>query len=206
MDVESPEGGAALVERAPSQAAVSTGAARWMTRLAAVAALLFFLATAFRSGWTRVETDFPNYYTAAVCVRKGLPLRNFYDWTWFQRQMNFAGVEQQLGGYSAHTPLTELPMIPLAGFPFQEAKRIWLAVNLGLLGGTVWLLTRLTQFRVEQLTLLMFLGFGSLYSNFLYGQYYVCLLFLLTLALYCLERGKPAACGFLCGVAFALKL
>jgi Glycosyltransferase family 87 len=177
-----------------------------LTRLAAVAALVFFSATAFRSGWTRVETDFPNYYTAAVCVRKGLPLRNYYDWTWFQRQINFAGVEQQLGGYPPHTPLTPLPMVPLAGFPYQTAKRIWLVCNLGFLAATVWLLARLTGFSVEQLTLLTFLGFGALYSNFLYGQYYVFLLFLTTLAFYCLERGKSAACGFLCGVTFGLKL
>jgi hypothetical protein len=111
-----------------------------LTRLAALAALLFFLATAFRSGWTRVETDFPNYYTAAVCVRKGLPLRNYYDWTWFQRQINFAGVEQQLGGYPPHTPLTPLPMIAFAGFPYQTAKRMWLVCSLGFLAATVWLL------------------------------------------------------------------
>src|SRR5690349_18126143 len=41
----------------------------------------------FQRGWNRAETDFPNYYTAAVLVRKGEKLRNYYDWTWFQRQM-----------------------------------------------------------------------------------------------------------------------
>jgi hypothetical protein len=177
-----------------------------LTRLAAAAAIVFFLATAFRSGWRRVETDFPNYYTAAACIRQGLPLRNFYDWTWFQRQINFAGVEQQLGGYPPHTPLTALPIVPLAGVPFQEAKRIWLVFNLGCLAATIFLLVRLTGISLEHLVLLTFLGFGALYANFLYGQYYVFLLFLLTLAFYCLERGKPATCGFLCGVTFALKL
>jgi hypothetical protein len=177
-----------------------------LTRLVAAAAIVFFLATAFRSGWRRVETDFPNYYTAAVCIRQGLPLRNFYDWTWFQRQINFAGVEQQLGGYPPHTPLTALPIVPLAGFPFHEAKRIWLVLNLGCLAATIFLLARLTGFAAEQLVLLTFLGFGALYANFLYGQYYVFLLLLLTLAFYCLQRGKPGTCGFLCGVTFALKL
>jgi Glycosyltransferase family 87/WD40-like Beta Propeller Repeat len=52
----------------------------------------------------------------------------------------------------------------------------------------------------------MFLGYGSLQSNFRLGQYYVFLLFLLTLAFYCLDRGKSAAGGFFCGVAFGLKL
>jgi len=177
-----------------------------ITRLAAAAAIVFFLGTAFRSGWRRVETDFPNYYTAAVCIRKGLPLRNFYDWTWFQRQMNFAGIEQQLGGFPPHTPLTAVPMAPLAGFPFQVAKRIWLVFSLGFLAASIWLLRRIIGFRMEHLILLSFLGFGALYSNFLYGQYYAFLLCLLTLAYYCLEREQPAASGFLCGVTFGLKL
>jgi hypothetical protein len=177
-----------------------------ITRLAALAAIAFFLATAFRSGWRRAETDFPNYYTAAVLVRKGLPVREYYDWTWFQRQMNYAGIERQLGGYAPQTPLTALPLVGLTGFPPQKAKRIWLLLNLGFLGATVWLLTRLTELRWEQMTLLAFLGFGSLYSNFLYGQYYVFLLFLLTVAFYCLDNENPAASGFLSGVAFGLKL
>src|SRR5580692_5440753 len=66
----------------------------------------FFLATSFRQGWTRVETDFPNYYTAAVLARHHMPLPRFYDWRWFQRQMNYTGTERQLGGYIPQTPLT----------------------------------------------------------------------------------------------------
>jgi len=100
--------------------------------LLAFLALLIFLATSFRAGWTRSETDFPNYYTAAWLVSRGAPLRNYYDWTWFQRQMNYAGVERQLGGYIPQTPLTMVPMIGLASFPPQTAKRIWLMLNIGL--------------------------------------------------------------------------
>jgi hypothetical protein len=177
-----------------------------ITRLAVVAAIVFFLATAFRSGWRRSETDFPNYYTAAVLMRKGFPVREYYDWTWFQRQMNYAGIERQLGGYQPQTPLTALPLVGLASFAPQTAKRIWLALNCGFLGVTVWLLARVTGFRVEQMVLLAFLGFGSLYSNFLYGQYYVFLLFLLTLSFYSLDKRKAATSGFVSGMAFGLKL
>jgi Glycosyltransferase family 87 len=77
---------------------------------------------------------------------------------------------------------------------------------LGFLGATVWLLSRVTGFRVEQMVLLAFVGFGSLYSNFLYGQYYVFLLFLLMLAFYFLDRGWLAASGLVSGLAFVLKL
>lgn len=177
-----------------------------LTRLAAMAAIILFLATAFRSGWRRTETDFPNYYTAAVLMHKGMPVRKYYDWTWFQRQINFVGVERQLGGYQPQTPLTALPLIGLAHFPVQTAKQIWLVANFCFLGATIWMLAQITGFRLEQMTLLGFLGFGSLYSNFLYGQYYIFLLLLLTAAFYCLHLRKFGASGFVSGMAFALKL
>jgi hypothetical protein len=175
-------------------------------RALALVMLAVFLATSFRKGWTRNETDFPNYYTAAVLVRQGAPLRDYYDWTWFQRQMNYAGIEHQLGAYVPQTPLTMLPIVPLAGFPVQTAKQIWLAFNLVFLAATLWMLSKATQIRIEHIAILMFLGYGSLQSNFRLGQYYIFLLFLLTLAFYCLDRGKSAGSGFLCGVAFGLKL
>jgi hypothetical protein len=169
-------------------------------------AFLIFLATTFRAGWTRQETDFPNYYTAAVLVWKGAPLHNYYDWTWFQRQMNYAGIEHQLGGYIPQTPLTMLPIVPLAGLAPQTAKRIWLLFNLAFLAATIRLLSGATRFGVEMVALLAFSGWGSLHSNFLLGQYYVFLLFLLTLAFYRMHRGQAFAAGFALGIACALKL
>src|SRR5215813_2364780 len=98
-----------------------------LVRLGASLAFAYLLVTSFWGGWTSEETDFPNYYTAAVLVRQNQPLRNYYDWTWFERQMNYAGFER-LGAYTPHTPLTMLPVVPLAAFPPQVAKRIWLVL------------------------------------------------------------------------------
>jgi hypothetical protein len=177
-----------------------------MTRFVALAASAVFLATTFRAGWTRAETDFPNYYTAALLVRKGAPLHKYYDWTWFQRQMNYAGIENQLGGYIPQTPLTMLPILGIAGWKPQIAKRIWLIFNLGFLAATFWLLSQVTRFSMAQVALLAFLGYGTLHINFLLGQYYVFLLFLLTLAYYGLKQERAGLTGFLLGTAFALKL
>lgn len=165
-----------------------------------------FLATSFRAGWNRAETDFPNYYTAAVLVRKGQPLHRYYDWTWFQRQINYTGIDKQLGSYIPQTPLTMLPMVPLAGFTPQTAKRIWLIFNLLFLGGAIALLARITRFSMSELTLLAFAGYGTLHRNFLLGQYYVFLLFLLVLAFYLLSRNNRYGGGFVFGTACALKI
>jgi Glycosyltransferase family 87 len=179
---------------------------RSILRLAGLGALLLFLLGGFRPGWMQAETDFPNYYTAAVAVRAHLPLHNYYDWTWFARQMNYAGNGTQLGAYSPQTPLTMLPMVPLAGFPPQTAKRIWLVCNLLFLAATVWMLSQITKFSFETIWLLAFCGYSSLRINFLLGQYYVFLLFLLTLAFYFLDRQHPWLGGVTTGIAFALKL
>ena len=175
-------------------------------RLAALVTFAIFLGTSFLTGWTKSTTDFPNYYTGAVLVRQGQPLRKFYDWTWFARPMNSAAKRAELGTYSAQTPLTMLPMVPLAGFPPQRAKQIWIGCNLILLGAAIWLMSRMTRVRLESIWLLAFCGFYSLRNNFVLGQYYVFLLFLLTLAFYCIRGRKSWLSGVLSGIAFGLKL
>jgi len=175
-------------------------------RLAVVFTFVFLLATAFRTGWTTPETDFPNYYTAAKLVREGQPLRPYYDWTWFARQMNYAGNGMQLGAYTPQTPLTMLPIVGLAGLPPQRAKQIWLILNLFFLAATAWLLSRVSRFSFETIWVLAFCGYFSIRTNFLYGQYYIFLLLLLTLTYYFLHRGNLLSSGLLAGIAFGLKL
>src|SRR5581483_7114629 len=172
----------------------------------AVCGVSYFLCTDFRRGWMQNTTDFPNYYTAARLVRSGEHLRDFYDWTWFQRQMNYSGIERQLGAYTPQPPLTMLPMLPLAGFPLQTAKRIWLVFKLVFLGSTVWLLSKIGRLRIEHIVLLALAGYTSLRTNFLLGQYYVFLLFLLTLSFYLIACKKTISSGVVAGAAFALKL
>lgn len=178
----------------------------WAARLAAVVGFAAVLSMAFRTGWTRISTDFPNYYTAAVAVRHHDPLPNLYDWTWFARQMNYAGIENQLGGYVPQSPATMLPLVPIAGFPPLTAKRIWLVANLILLLAVIGILSRLTGVRWEYLVLLLLCGYRSLMTNFIYGQYYILLLFLLTLTLDSFARNRDGLSGFLSGATFALKL
>jgi hypothetical protein len=134
-------------------------------------------------------------------VRKGEPLRNFYDWMWFQRQMNYAGIERQLGGYIPQAPAAMLSILPIARFPSQTAKRIWLVANLAFLAGTLWLLSRITRFGLADIVLLAVAGYGSLHMNLLLGQYYIFLPFLLTLAFYLLNRNSGFSGGFVLGIA-----
>jgi hypothetical protein len=177
-----------------------------MLRLVALGCLLIFLSTGFRRGFEQDVTDFPNYYTAAVLIRKHAPLRKFYDWTWFAREMDRAGLGTRIGSYTPQTPLTMVPMIPFAGLPVQRAKQVWLVFNLAFLAITLWMLSRVTGRSVLLLWIITFFGYYALNANFFLGQYYVFLLLLLTLTVYSLQRDQPWAAGALAGLAFALKL
>ncbi len=180
--------------------------ARLIPRIAGILAFAWFLYDAVRPGWTRPSSDFPNYYTAATLVRTHQPLRRYYDWPWFQRQMHFAGIDHQLGGYIPQTPLTMMPFVPLSFLSPQNARRIWLLLNLFFLGASLWLLARMTGFGFAELWLLAFLGYPALRANIVLGQYYLFLLAIITLAAFCLLRKRDFATGVLLGAAFALKL
>ena len=178
-------------------------------RIAKVIAVIGFIvvvSAALRTGWTRISTDFPNYYVGAVAARDHDSLRDLYDWTWFARKASYAGIDNQLGGYVPQSPATMLPLIPIAGFPPLTAKRIWLVVNLILLLAAVGILVRMTGVRWEYLIILLLCGYRSLMTNLIYGQYYILLLFLLTLTLDTFWRRRDSLSGFLCGATFAIKL
>jgi hypothetical protein len=174
--------------------------------LGVVSIAIVFFATSFRKGWTHVETDFPNYYTAAVLARHHEPLPRYYDWTWFQRQMNYTGTEKQLGGYIPQTPLTMLPLLPLSGLAPQHAKQAWLALNLILLGICTVLIARLMQISAGIVLLIAFAGYASLAANFLLGQYYVLVMLFLTMGVWSLIGGREFVGGFCLGVICMLKL
>src|SRR6185437_8970877 len=90
--------------------------------------------------------------------------------------------------------------------PVQAAKRVWMTFSLMCLIATFWLLSRMTRFRMAEISLLCFLGYGTLHFNFLYGQYYVFLLFLFVLAWYAIQKGREGSSGLIFGTIFALKL
>jgi len=153
-----------------------------------------------------METDFPNYYTAAVLVKKRAPLRDFYDWVGFQRQIHYAGIDHQLGGYIPHTPVTMLPFLPLTAFSPQRAKQVWLVLQLALLASSILLLARISRLSGLQVFVLCLLSYSALSANFRLGQYYIFVLWLLVTGFYCLLRGRETAGGALLGLIFALKL
>src|SRR6266404_7431273 len=95
----------------------------------AVAALLLFALAALVlirgiiPTWSKVDTDFPNYFTAAKIVADGGQTEKLYDDAWFQEQMHRYRTGT-IGKFSPFPPPTALLLLPLASFTELTALRI----------------------------------------------------------------------------------
>jgi hypothetical protein len=168
------------------------------------AAMLFW--NAIRPAWRLLDGDFPNYYTAALLVRKQQALHLFYSWPWFQRQITEAGFGLKMGGYIPQTPLTMLPLIPVSFLPPERARQVWLVLNILFLAVSLVLIARTTRLRFAAVWLIALCSYPALRSNLLSGQYYLLLLALLAFCAYCMDRGHDGMAGVAAGMAAALKL
>ncbi|WP_433966603.1 glycosyltransferase 87 family protein [Tunturiibacter gelidiferens] len=155
--------------------------------------------------WDTLNTDFPNYYLTASLVHEGYDTSRVYEWPWLQRQKDHRDIDQRLVGMVPITPFSTLIIYPLTSLPVLTAKRCWLILNLGLLVATLSILRRLTRHPWRHLSLVAALSF-PLRVNFLFGQYYVLLLFLLTLACWLYICQKRFLAGIAVGFATGLKV
>jgi hypothetical protein len=139
-------------------------------------------------GWHRLNSDFPNYYLVARLLREGFSLDRIYDWVWLQRIKDHWGLDQPLVGFAGLTPLSALPILPVAALATLTAKRFWIVANLLFLLGTVETLQRATQLGRRRIWILSLLAVIPLRSSFLLGQMHILVLFLLALAFFFLSR------------------
>ncbi|MGA8273583.1 MAG: glycosyltransferase family 87 protein, partial [Candidatus Sulfotelmatobacter sp.] len=167
--------------------------------------LAIFAGSGFRPAWRTLNTDFPNYYLAASLYHRGIPLDRVYEWIWFQRQKDYASIQQPLVGFVPNPPICVLPVLPLSRLSPLAAKRVWLILNLGFLLLALGLLHRVTKLAWRRAALITLLCITPLRANFLFGQYYVLLLLLICAAYYCSRLGHRFTSGLLLSAAASLK-
>jgi len=180
----------------------STASAEW------ILAILLIAVCGGRTllhAWQSVNTDFPNYYLTARLVHEKADTTRIYEWTWLQRQKDHRSIDQPLVALGAVTPISTLAVYPFAGFAPLAAKRCWLVLNVALLLWTIYLLANLTGLPRRRIVLLAAVSI-PLWRNLLYGQYYVPLLFLLSLACLLYRREKNVLSGLVVSIAIALKI
>src|SRR5271157_4772347 len=151
----------------------------WAEYLLLTFLLGLFLFRGFLPAWRSLNTDFRNYYVAARLYREGSSLLRVYNFTWFQRQKDHAGMGQFLVGFVPDTLLSALPIVPLAGLPPLTAKRVWLVINGGLLALSALVLVQITRLGGRRILIVMFLAVEPLAKSFLFGQMHLLVFFLL---------------------------
>jgi hypothetical protein len=170
--------------------------------------VLFALACGGRTlvqAWQTLNTDFPNYYLVSRLVHEKADTTRIFEWTWLQRQKDHHAIDQPLVGIPAVPPISTLAVYPFAGLKPLAAKRCWLALNAVLLIGTIYLLSQLTGLPYRRIALVAAFSL-PLYANLLYGQYYLLLLFVLTLACWLYVHERRFLSGIAIAVAAALKI
>ncbi len=157
------------------------------------------------AAWKTLNTDFPNYYLTARLARQKSETSRIYEWIWLQRQKDHQDIDQRIVGLVAVTPFSSLAVWPFAAMPPLAAKHCWLILNIALVVAVAVLLRSLTRQPWRRILLVAALSV-PLNRNFLYGQYYVSLLFVFTLACWCYVHQKRFLSGVLIGLGFGLKL
>ena len=155
--------------------------------------------------WNEITTDFQNYYTAAWAVRHHDPLIDLYDTSWFQRESERAGIENQTALFNYFTPFSALVMWPVANMPPLQAKRVWVAVNLAALAAMAVAAAKYLKAPRTLILLVALLGGDALGNNFTFGQFYIVLTLLLVCVVIWVER-RPALAGWCLSLAAAVKL
>ncbi len=178
----------------------------WAEKLLLVFLLVLFLVRAFIPAWRHLDPDFANYYLAASLYREGYPVERAYDWTWFQRQKDHAGIDRPLVGFMSSTLTSALTIVPLSSLPPLKANRWWLVISFGCLSLAVVLLKAITNLTWLRIGVLTFLAVAPLHSNFLLGQVHVLMLLLLALAAWLYFGDRYFLSGIVLAIAAALKM
>ena len=151
-------------------------------------------------GWGELQTDFPNYYTAARLVAEGKPLVDLYDPVWFEREGRRAGIESEPALFNYFTPFSSLLMLPIADLSPIRAKQAWIVLSVLALAAAVFVSSKMSGVHSGLVVLIALIAGDALGNNFAFGQFYVVLTLLLLLTLASMDD-RPG----LAGAALALS-
>lgn len=155
---------------------------------------------------SKVDTDFPNYFTAARIVADGGPVERLYDDSWFQSQMQRYHIGNPAEGkFAPFPPPTALLMVPLAELEPLTALRVMVALSLLCLIGASVLLARVLSWSYLQATAFVLLAGYANFNALRFGQPYMLVSLLCILGYFAWQRGAPFWAGVCLGVFVPIK-
>jgi hypothetical protein len=153
---------------------------------------------------SRIDTDFPNYLTAAKIVADRRNPDRLYDDAWFREQMRGYGMHTR-SSFSPFPPPTALVLVPLAGLQPLSALRVMTALNVLCLFGAALLLARVLGWGVIESAVFVLLSGDAIISCLRFGQIYMVISTLCILGYYAYLKGRPWVAGVCFGLFAPIK-
>jgi hypothetical protein len=165
---------------------------------------LFVCGRGVYPAFAEIQSDFPNYYTAAHLVLANEPLDELYDDEWFQLQIEINGIDEE-GKFSPFPPLTAIVLLPFAHFTPIVAKQIWTVINILLLIANIFLLASLLKKDFAFSLLLFLLSGWALINAIKLGQLYLLLVFTILLGYKLYTENEKILSGIVFGMMIPIK-
>jgi alpha-1,2-mannosyltransferase len=176
----------------------------WVGAVVGVVPWAVWLGSLAIGGWykdaegTLIGADHLAFYAAAHLIRDGQPER-MYDY----RDLNDSGYQRNLIGWEwngfeafRNPPFYALLYLPTAGVSFYASCLIWMALGVGLLALSIWLLRPQRPVRV----FLWSLAFYPVFATTSFGQNTLISLAIFSGAYRLLETDRRFAAGFVAGL------
>ncbi len=173
-----------------------------------VIALWFITQTLYPASQT-ITHGFAAYYSAARLLQSGQLDERIYDPAYFRPIVQADSQGQADDIYNANPPTTALLLWPLSFFSLATARVIWIWANGLILWGGLALLACMSAPPPRWPVWAGLLGLGTFFQpaleNIYYGQAYLLIFLLLTLAFAALLQQRPWLTGLALTLALLLK-
>jgi hypothetical protein len=175
--------------------------------IALFAALVAFVAArGLVPAMSKIDSDFPGYFTAAKIVAEGGPVERLYDDAWFQQQMRrYDFGSQRFGKFSPFPPPTALLLLPLTRMEPLNALRVVTAASVLCLAGSIFLLAGILSLTWVESTVFILLSGYAVINTLRFGQPYIAVSLSCIAGYYAYLKDRPVLAGMCFGLFLPIK-
>jgi hypothetical protein len=171
-----------------------------------VALTLLLAARGIVPALSKVDTDFPNYFTAAKIVADGGDTDRLYDNGWFQDQMRRYQIgKASEGEFKPFPPPTALLLLPLARLQPLDALRVLTVGSVLCLICSIILLARILSCSLVDSTVFVLLSGYAVLGALRLGQPYILVSLSCIVGYYARLKGRPLLAGICFGLFTPIK-
>jgi hypothetical protein len=155
---------------------------------------------------SKIDSDFPNYFTAAKIVADRGNVERLYDDSWFQGQMRRYDVgKPSAGKFSPFPPPTALLLVPLTQLEPLNALRVMTGVSTLCLVCSIILLARILSWSLVDSAVFVLLSGYAVLNALRFGQPYILVSSSCILGYYAHLKERPVLAGMCFGLFSPIK-